>query len=294
MWIEVATYAGASLTLVGIAVGVYTLTRVQRVARAQAAERRVTQELIGVDELELDLRRVIMKLHEYSDQEAVTLATELSVKLGAIQGVRRAWDGPAASTSRSQFSLKQGFFGEEFVLAEIGHAHSAIDIITGRTLLVSSFYVMERIRQACERGVQVRVIGLSEDADESIIADALRTVSNPAPIDADDYRKQIVQNKEDIMKTVATWRSDSVRACFCYRMDASVPRASLLRRDNTVNIGFLQFYRAAQPNEISQRDYIQVMANSGIGEVAMKHFDIAWNEGKQILPPPEAPSDCEP
>lgn len=284
MWIEIATYAGAALTLLGLAVGIYTLTRVRRVAKAQQAERRMTQELIGVDELELDLRRVITKLHEYSDQEAVALATDLSVKLGAIQGVRRAWDGPTATMARSRYSIKHGFFGEEFVLGEIGQAHSAIDIITGRTLLVASFYVMERIRQACERGVQVRVIGLSDEAEPSILADALRTVSNPAPRDAEDYRSQITQNKRDIMNAVASWRSDGVRSCFCYRLDSSVPRAALLRRDNTVSMGFLQFYRDAQPKEISERSYIQAAANSTIGEVAMKHFEIAWSEGKRVLP----------
>ena len=289
---EVSTLLGAStivgtlLSLIGVLIGLYTLIRVRKVARVQADERRITQELIGVDQIELDLRRVITKLNLLQDPEAAALATDLSIKLGAIQGVRRALDSPHKSASVQYVRLEKGFFGEEFVVNQIDRAHSNIDIITGRTLLVAGFYVMDRLRQACERGVLVRVIGLSDCSDDSILADALKTVSNPAPKDAADYRRQILQNKNDILTAVTSWTSPPIQARFQYRMSPCVPRVSLLRADNMVNLGFLQFYRDAQPKELRDREYIRIPANAGVGQVALKHFEIAWSEGTPIFPLP--------
>ena len=276
------TAIGTGVSIVGLCIGLYTLSRVRRVARAQAEERRVTQELLGVDQMELDLRRVIKKLQEANDRESAELATELSGKLGALQGVRRALEPPALGASGSTVRLRRGFFGQEFIIEQLGKAQSNIDIITGRTLLINAYYVMDHIRQACARGVEVRVISLNPYADDAIIADAARSVSNPAPVDIADYRRQLVQNDEILAGAVASWDPSALQSGFHHRVIDSVPRISFLRADSVVNLGFLQLYRAAQPTEIQERQYIQLPASSDTGQVAMSHFELCWQEGKSV------------
>lgn len=272
------------LTFVGLVVGLYTLWRVKKVAKAQAEQRRITEELLGVDQLELDLLRVITKLSESKDPESTVLVTDLSIRLGAIQGARRAMDQPADLNPAQYARLELGFFSHEFLVSHIDRARSNIDIITGRTLLIAGYDVMDRLKRACKRGVKVRLIGLSENADNIILGDALKTVANPAPVNAEDYKRQIIQCKNDIVATVNTWPEPAVQDRFQYRVNSSVPRVSLVRTDNQVSLGFLQLYREAQPRELKDREYIRVSVTSGIGQVAIKHFEIAWNEGTQILP----------
>lgn len=282
LWLSIG---GAVVSTAGLFIGVYTLWKVGKVRQAQLEERRITQELIGIDQIELDLRRVITKLTELQDRDSATLATDLSIKLGAIQGARRAMDLPSKLNPAMYAKLERGFFSQDFLIFHIDRAHTSIDIITGRTLLVAGFDVMDRLRQACERGVEVRLIGLSEEANEHILADAIKTVANPAPSTADDYKRQIMQCKSDVCNVVNSWPEPAVRERFQYRVDSCVPRISLVRTDNYVSLGFLQLYRDAQPKELKDREYIQVLATSGIGQVAMKHFDIAWKDATPVLPP---------
>ena len=197
MFTDVVAMVGTGVSVASLGVGVYTLSRVRRVARAQSDERQLTQELLGVDQLELDLRRVISKLTEDDDRQAAALARDLSVKLGALQGVRRTLDPPARGQSGQVVRLEHGFFGQEFIIGELGRATSNIDIITGRTLLVNADYVMDHIRQACARGVEVRLVSLDPEAGDGVIADAAQSVSNPAPVDVSDYRRQLVSERRD-------------------------------------------------------------------------------------------------
>lgn len=284
MFTDVVAMVGTGVSVASLGVGVYTLSRVRRVARAQSDERQLTQELLGVDQLELDLRRVISKLTEDDDRQAAALARDLSVKLGALQGVRRTLDPPARGQSGQVVRLEHGFFGQEFIIGELGRATSNIDIITGRTLLVNAYYVMDHIRQACARGVEVRLVSLDPEAGDGVIADAAQSVSNPAPVDVSDYRRQLVQNDETLVAAVTSWRPTELQSGFSHRVVAAVPRVSFLRADNVVNLGFLQLYRDAQPSEIRERPYIQLSANSDLGQIAMKHFESCWNQGRVRLP----------
>lgn len=284
--VVVVANVASVLSIIGFGVSLFTLLKVSSVAKAQAQERSLTQELLGVDQIEQDLRRMIAKLGELDDRSSTQLATDLSIRLGAIQGVRQAMSATPRSPDSANVRVDLGFFGDEFVLNLIQRAKTNIDIVTGRTFLVSGFYTLDKLRQACERGVVVRVIGMSKDADEIILNDAIRTVSNPAPRDAAEYRRQIENNQRDIIDAVSSWTDPRVRARFQYRTDANVPRISMARVDATVNLGFLQFYRDAQPREIKDRAYLQFSVNSAVGTVAMKHFEIAWNNGSQCLPAP--------
>lgn len=279
------TLVGTIISTAGLLVGLYTLWRVKRVARAQVEERRLTQELLGIPELELDIRKVITKLRETQDADSEALASSLSVKLGKIQGVQTAL-AEHSGTEAPQLAarLESGFFCQEFLVSHIDDAHSNIDIITGRTLLVSGYDVLNRLRRACERGVEVRLIGFSEDAPLETIQDALKTVANPPPKDADAYKQQIADSKRTIIEAVASWAPDAKKR-FHYYTNKSVPRVTLVRSDKFVSIGFLQLYRDAQPSELEQRQYVRVLATSALGDVVLRHLDLAIREGAAVTIP---------
>lgn len=279
---DIATFAGTGLGLVGLGVSFYTLYRVGLVAEAQTAARRTTEELLSIDELEIDLLRVISRLSQSPDRDAVKLAGELGVKLGMIQGVRRTFRAELKKPEAQTISIQEGFFGQEFVKENVDQSHQVLEIITGRTKLAAGFYILDSIRRACERGVRVRILGLSPDAPDEILEDAKKTVSNPAPTDAGDYRQQICDNRDEILRAVESW-PDHVRVNFEYCLNSSVPRISALRCDSSIRIGFLQLYTAAQEADLGRRPYLALDISSEIGKSLMNHFEVAWREGSVIF-----------
>jgi hypothetical protein len=275
---------GVAVTTVGIGIEIYTLVKVRSVARAQSEARALTQELLNIDQIELNLVRVIKKLHDINDKESNRLAGDLNNQLGRIQGARRTFEeGGRRRIDIGSMRIEKGFFDEAFLGYQINNANTAIDIVTGRTKLVAGFYVFDRLRQACERGVQVRIIGLSDEAPNEILADAAKTVSSPAPANAADYRKQIESNKEDILNGIRSW-SPAAQSYIEYWVNKSVPRISVLRSDNVVNFGFLQLYRDAQPAELKDREYLQFTITSGTGIVLLRHIELAIQESEQLFP----------
>ena len=276
---------GSIVSAIGLGVGIYTLTKVRSVAKAQSEARQMTQDLLNIDQIEMDLVQVIKKLHDVGGSDCIALATDLSHQLGNIQGVRRTFDkGIKAAIGTGHVRIESGFFSEKFIGEQIKCARTCIDIITGRTLLVSGFFILDCLRQACERGVRVRLIGLSDEAPDAILQDAIRTVSSPAPRDAAEYREQISHNKSEVVNAVSVW-SAAAQTHFAYRVNTSLPRISALRCDNIVNFGFLQLYREAQPRELADREYLQFNVTSGTGQAVTKHIDIAWDEGLSVWPP---------
>lgn len=283
-WVGIA---GLVLGFFGLLVTIYTLSRVAKVQKAQEEATAFTQELLNIDQLEVDLVRVMARLRASSEPESVALGSEIGVTLGSIQGVRRALSSPqdrhgVVKKTDHCVPVESDFFGEKFISEAIKSAKQKIDIITGRTKLVSGYYVLDCIRQACERGVDVRLIGLSDGAPDEILNDAVKTVSNPAPRDAEDYRRQIRENSAEIVASVGAW-SEAAQEHFQYRLNKSVPRVSMVRRDNEVLLGFLQFYRDAQPLELKDREYIRIPISLTLGRVALQHFDLVWNDSEIIL-----------
>ena len=278
--------ASLLLTLIALCVTLYTLFRVRAVAQAQEEATAFTQELLNIDQLEVELVRVMAKLGSDDDPESAQIGRELGVTLGRVQGVRRALgsgkDKRRRTGRRASVAVGTNFFGRDFTAETIQSAKTNIDIITGRTKLVSDFYILDVLRQACERGVTVRLIGLSDTAPDAVLADAVKTVSNPAPKDAEDYRRQIRENRVEIEQGVASW-SPAAQRYFHYRLSAVVPRVSMLRCDNIVNFGFLQLYRDAQPKELKERQYIKVPISLDLGKVMLKHFDLVWADSRSVL-----------
>jgi len=275
---------GVIVSTLGLIVGLYTLFRVRRVAKAQTEERRITQELLGVDEIERDLQRVINRLFENNDGDSYHLANDLSHRLGAIQGTRRAIERSRDNRMNIEcVEVKKGFFSGRHVDDLIDGSTAHLDIITGSTRLISGFYTMDKIRQACERGVRVRVVGLDPNAPDEILLDASKTVTTPAPTNATEYRNLINENHKTIIEQIALWESEAVKERFEYRAHIGVPRISIARRDDLIDLGFLQLFRDAQPREVRNRQYIEISKGSSLGDVVMKHFEKAWAEGRTII-----------
>jgi len=277
------TLIGFVIAVIELFISLFTLIRVGSVAKAQKKARQFTQDLLNIDRLEVDFVRVIDKFRHSNDTYASQLASELSLQLGMIKGVRRALDISSDTKNRNVIESGKGFFGEDFVKENIQNAKSNIDVVTGRTKLVSGFYILDYLRQACEKGIYVHIIGLSADAPDAILEDAIKTVSNPAPKDVADYKRQINENMREILESVSTWKSEA-QAHFEYRTSKSVPRVSILRCDNTINFGFLQLYRDAQPTEIAEREYLKIPLSSPTGKIAVKHIELLWNEADCIFP----------
>ncbi len=279
-WITLISFI---IGIIEFGIAMFTLLKVHSVDKAQKEARQFTQDILNIDRLEVDLVRVIDKFRFSKEIDDSLLANELSLQLGMIKGVRRALDESSEDPCRNAIESGKGFFGEDFVKENIQSAKSCIDIVTGRTKLVASFYILDCLRQACERGVQVRIIGLSADSPNAILNDAIKTVSNPAPKDSEDYRRQINENMREILESVDTWRTE-VQNNFRYKVSKSVPRVSILRSDNIINFGFLQFYRDAQPTEIADREYLKIPLSSPTGKIAVKHVDLVWDEADYIFP----------
>lgn len=276
---------GSLFSVTGFFVGLYTLWKVQKVSKVQQEERRITQELLDVDQIELDIRRVINKLFELSDADSMTLANDLSLRLGAIQGTRKAMDKNVRKVlNGATVAIESGFFSSNHIDQLIEKSISHIDIMTGSTRLISSFYTMDKIRQACERGVHVRIIGIDPEAPDDILIDAARTVTNPAPTTPNEYRELMREIHQTIKGNVGKWENKKAKERFKYRSHSGVPRVSIARSDDLIDLGFLQLLRAAQPNKINDRQYIQIQYGCALGDVVSKHFEICWNEGKQIMP----------
>lgn len=277
---------GVTISFIGAVVGIYTLVKVKKVEQAQLDERSLTQELLDVDQIERDIKLVVTKLNQLNDHDSAALANALSQRLGAIQGTRRAigyGNTMCLCTPGNAVSIEKGFFCSTHVDDFIDQSMDSIDIMTGSTRLIAGYYTMDKVKQACARGVMIRIIGLSPNASDDILMDASKTVSNPAPKTADEYRELIISNHKEISRAVKTWPTQ-LRNKFEYRESFGVPRLSIAKSDDTICLGFLQLFRDAQPDKIDDRQYIKIHKSSDLGNVVLKHFEMGWNESKKIIP----------
>ena len=136
--------AGLVASLMGLAIGLYTLSKVRRVAQVQSEERRVTQELLNVDQIERDLQRVISCLSLSEAKDSRDLVTDLSLRLGAIRGTRRAIARTDANaTGGEHVAIQYGFFDGPHVDHLIEDSTARLDLMTGSTRLISGFYAMD-------------------------------------------------------------------------------------------------------------------------------------------------------
>lgn len=265
----------------GLGITWYTLKKVKRVEEIQRTERSLTQELLDVDEIEADIKKVIEKFKLVGDEESSNLASDLSRRLGAIEGTRRVL---GAYTDKKTFlQIEYGFFSDEHLDVLIGNCKKSLDLMTGSTRLISGYYKMDKIKKICKKGVQVRIIGIDPDAEDDILEDAAKTVSRPAPKSASEYRKLMKNNQKEIIKNVSEWENDSLKSKFQYKSLKGVPRVSFAKCDDTICLGFLQFYRDAQPNDMEKRHYLRIPKDNDLSEVIMKHFEIGWKEAKSIF-----------
>lgn len=274
------------LSAAGLVIGLYTLVKVKKVALIQQNERRITQELLDVDQIEGDLTRVINKLFELRDKdnEAEFLAKDLAHRLGAIRGIRKV-----LNTSNPQaihfgtILLETGFFCSNHIEKVIEKSVSRLDIMTGSTRIISDYFTLDKLRQACERGVHVRIVGIDPNSPDDILLDATKTVSNPAPTTADQYRKLVLDTLSNIKGTIKEWEDTKARSLFEYKVLASVPRISMAISDSNINLGFLQLFRDAQPKKLEDRHYLSIKCSTPLGDVVTRHFEICWKQAQSIF-----------
>lgn len=281
------TAVGLAVTVVGLLVSLYTLSRVQTVAKAQEKARADTEDLLGIDDVEIDIASVINALAGSTDAELTTLASQLTGRLGRIQGVRYAVSGRRPPSERHRAFLLDGFFSEDFMRDSIRGAKEELDIVTGRLRVVSSWHMMREIEKACERGVAVRIIGISARASDDTLRDAAQTVSSPPPQNADEYRQHVTEVYQQILENVRGWSSADAQRRFALRCSTDVPRVSMVRSDSKMRVGFLQFYRVAQPAQPEDRQYLELTSTSPTGLVAGRHFDAVWDAAEHLWPVPE-------
>ena len=270
---------GTLVSTIGLFIGIYTLIKVKKVAKVQLEERNLTQELLDIDEIEMELSKISKKLDQINDNESKELAKLLSTRIGAIQGTRKAINW---KTSIDKTIISNGFFNSTHLHESITKSKKELNIITGSTRIVSGYYELELLRLACSRDIKVCIIGIDPNSSNDILEDALLTVSNPSPKNADDYRKLINETIEIIKDTVEKW-NDKEQANFAYYVYSGVPRLSFIQFDKNIDIGFLHFYREARHADKNLRPYIRTLASSDLGLIAIRHFEKALIMCKKIL-----------
>lgn len=283
---QLISIGGTLASFIGLFLSLYLLKKVSDVQKAQKEAQDVTQELLGVDQIESDYRKIIEVLNKNENTESLRLASQIGVRLGSIQGTRRVLDKNNKGKSiLEKVDLLPGYFTQEFIIQEIDSCRYNLDIFTGRLLLISSWAVMEKLKEACEKDVKVRIVSLCDGSPDEILQDATKTVTFPGPVDAKEYREQIIASTKFMQKCVSNW-GKKAQENFEYRTTKSVPRVSTVRTDNYVNFGFLQLYSIAQPDKTEKREYIRLSTNSVTGKAILKHFECLFQDpkGKQVIP----------
>lgn len=265
--------------LVGLIITIVTLAKVKRVSEVQKRTKDFTQKLLNIDGLENDLSRAINKLENLTnDTDSKAFIRELYGRLFTLKGARSAMNEFQDGIGKyaGDISLEKGFFTNSF-FDSIASTNKCIDIITGRTQFLS-FYVLESLRKVCEKGIRVRIIGLSPKATNEVMDESWKTVAVPAPNDSAEYRIQITNKFNEVEQAVSKWSADAQRM-FSIKASKCVPRVAFARFDDFIKLGFLQqFYREAQPAELNDREYLVLPHHSSLGIIAYNHFKIVWSD----------------
>lgn len=278
--IEVSNAQGSNdtLNIIGIIVGVislligfYTLYKVRSVAKVQKDERSLTQELLDIDGIESDIRTAIEKLRNTNNEDSSGFAIKLHERIGEIAGTKKVLNKESINIKKAEKILKYGFFDDEHLKSLVETSRHRLNIITGSTRIISNFFILDKIRCLCEKGVNVCIIGIDPDAPDEVLEDAALTVSNPAPTNAKEYRQLIKETIKDIKDNVDKWDKD-VKKNFNYLLFAGVPRVSFAQSDSRIDLGFLHFFRDVRSKKLNDRPYIQISPNSNLGKMACKHF----------------------
>jgi len=293
------TWAGvnntaAVLQILGLAVSIATLARVQSVRRAQRQERSLLRRLYGTEKLSMQLRSAATYLRKDKEGDARILAEELIRICGEIEGVSRALDSAPRRGRRSERRTREvdlvekGYYTPAFLAEAIDMAQHSVYFLIYRNLQFTNVDLLEAMEHAALRGVHVRILGLSSQAGDAVLEQASMVLPRPKA-DPATLRRQLQESEERIADIVAGWRLPA-RSRFEYRRYDIAPNVHFVRIDGIIRTGFIGTLANAQPTRLDDRGYIELPLANEPGATLLRHFDELWQASSPLAgdaPPAE-------
>ncbi|MEU4241353.1 hypothetical protein [Actinoplanes sp. NPDC026619] len=263
--------------LLGLALTALTLTRVRAVRRAQRDERTLIRTLYGTDAAATRIRAAASHLARSRDAKARELAQDLILFSGQIEGVSRALDsdGRAASATGAVELKEEGYFTSEFLAEVVAGARQAIDVLMYRPITIATAPVLAALRDAAERGVEIRMLALSVEATDEVLSHGATVMPAAAVYQPEQLRPQLLEAERRIAIHVKTWPAAAQRR-LGYRRYRTPPGPHLIRADRVISAGFVDLQSGPMPVRFDERVFIQLPADGKLGTHFTSHFEVVW------------------
>jgi hypothetical protein len=270
--------------LLGLALTALTLARVRAVRRAQRDERTLVRTLYGTEAAAIRIRTAAGYLARSRDVKARELAQDLILFSGQIEGVNRALDtdGGSLPASSSVALREEGYFTSEFLIEIAAGARQAIDILMYRPITVATTPVLAAMRDAAERGVEIRMLALSVDASDEVLRHGAAVMPAAAVYEPEQLRPQLLEAERRIVSHVATWPA-TARRRLGYRRYCTPPGPHLVRADGVIHAGFVGLLSGPMPVRFDERVFIQLPIDGKLGTHFGSHFELLWASAKPVV-----------
>ena len=196
--------------------------------------------------------------------------------VGRIEGITRALESIEGVNGLSDLRMGQGYFTPTFIKQHIESAKTHLDILAYRNRILSNVDTLEAMHAAAKRSVKIRILALSSEASDTVLAEACKILPKPAVDSPDELRDQLRHSEKLISSYVKTYFAEEERSQIEYRGYIISPNMHLVRRDAILTLGFIGTLVNAQPNAYSERPYIEVPVRSELGQELVTHFDLLW------------------
>jgi hypothetical protein len=265
------------LGVIGFAITIVTLIKVQSVQRAQTEERSLLRRLYGTDSLAGHLRSAARFLRQ-GENEARVLAEELVRLCGQIEGISRVLDsmgrdggGPERRAIRL---VERGYYTPTFYSRVVNDAQHNADFLMYRNLQIANVDILESMERAAKRGVRIRILALSSHADDHVLEQASMVLPWPQ-VPAATLRRQLADSEDRVKGVVESW-DVRVRRQFEYRGYVIAPNMHFARMDSVMMQGFVGTLSPAQPAQLDDRGYMELPRGGEPGATLARHFEELW------------------
>jgi hypothetical protein len=206
---------------------------------------------------------------------------------GRIEGVSHALDigtGQPPDRDRQQSIPihEQGCFSQEFLIGVFRQANNNVDVLMYRPLVLSTASLLDALRAAAERGVQVRALALSPDGSDEVLSQGAALMPAAAVYQPAQLRPQLIEGERRIQGHVAQWNANAQRR-LAIRRYTSMIGPHFLRSDSTIYLGFVGLLSGAMPTRFDERVHAEVPLNSKLGQQVMVHFEQTWHNGTAVV-----------
>jgi hypothetical protein len=281
-------YINTAAGLLGLLLTAIALLRIQAVRRVQRDERALVRTLYGADSAAAQLRAAAAHLGRARDARARELAQDLIRLCGQIEGVSRVLDASGrqpANGRRSDVVLhEEGYFSPSFLIETIGRANNNIDILMYRPLIASKTSVLDAMRTAAERGVRIRILTLSPNGSDEVLANSAALMPSAAVYRPEQLRPQIIEVERRIAQHLGDWRSNT-RARFTYRRYNTMPGPHFIRSDSTIFLGFVGLLSGPLPIRFDERVSAEIPIDTRLGKHVLVHFEQVWQDSEASTMP---------